>query len=84
MMMPFTRRRIFGGRMSDPKAQQILDALRRRPEEMTRKQIYDDVFARNISGDRMAEAFKLLFDAKFAVAKTEETGGRHAERWFAC
>src|SRR4029077_13890987 len=56
-------RRIFSGRMSDPKAQQILDALRRRPEGMTRKQIYDDVFERNISADRMAEAFKLLSDA---------------------
>jgi Protein of unknown function (DUF3987) len=77
-------RKLFGGRVSDPRAQQILDALRRRPEGMTRRQISEEIFGRNLSTDRISNALQLLLDAKLAVARTEATDGRSAERWFTC
>jgi hypothetical protein len=75
--------RFFGHRLTDSKAQKILDALRRKPEGMTRKQILDEVFARNISAEGLASALDLLLKSKLAYCKTEPTEGRSAERWFA-
>ena len=76
-------RRLFGDRLSDPRAQKILDALRRHPEGMTRKQILDEVFTRNISSDRLRAALQVLLDYKLAKRVIEPTEGKSAERWFA-
>ena len=76
-------RRLFGHRLSDSKAQKILEELRGRPQGMTRKQILDEIFGRSISVERLTSAFKVLLDVKLARYVIEPTGGRSAERWFA-
>ncbi len=75
--------RFFGQRLTDSKAQKILDALRQKPAGMTRKQILDEVFGRNLSAEALASALALLLKSKLAYCKAESTEGRTAERWFA-
>ena len=76
-------RRLFGRRASDPKAQKILNELRRRPEGMTRKQISEEIFERNLDSNRIDCALRQLLELKLAIVRIEPTGGRSAERWFA-
>jgi hypothetical protein len=76
-------RMLFGDRLSDLRAQKVWEALKARPEGMTRKMIFDEVFQKNIAAEALAYVFEALVKAGVAVCKTEETGGRRAERWFA-
>jgi hypothetical protein len=76
-------RRLFGHRVSDPRAQKILDELRKRPEGMTRRQISEEIFARNLTAERIVSALQMLLKFKLVYRKTESTNGRDAERWFA-
>jgi Protein of unknown function (DUF3987) len=76
-------RRLFGQRLSDPHAQKILEALRRRPEGMTRWQISEVVFSRNLSAQGIGSALRMLLELGLAFWKPESTNGRSAERWFA-
>jgi hypothetical protein len=76
-------RSFFGDRLSDSRAQKILDALKQKPAGMTRKQILDEVFGRNLSAEGLASALALLLKSKLAYCKAEPTEGRTAERWFA-
>jgi hypothetical protein len=73
---------LFGDRLADCNAQKIFDALRSQPEGMTRKQILDEVFQRNIDKRALDFAFKTLESLKVAYKQTEQTGGRPSERWF--
>jgi hypothetical protein len=73
---------LFGGRLADVNAQKILEALRSHPQGMTRKQILDEVFNRNISKEALALAFKNLQSVKGISKEIKETGGRPLERWF--
>jgi hypothetical protein len=75
--------RLFGSRLLDIKAQQILDELRRRPQGMTRREISDEIFGRNVSSERIATALRALLDIRLAYSKIEPTNGRDAEKWFA-
>ena len=74
---------LFGSRLSDPKADQILAALRLRPDGMTRQQISEEIFKRHVSADRISTALRLLKEFKLAYCKIEPTAGRNVERWFA-
>ena len=76
-------RKLFGDKLSDPKAQQILDELRRRSAGMTRQQIFDEIFGRNEKSSRIQVALDLLLRLKLVTRKSEPTAGRTAERWFA-
>jgi hypothetical protein len=76
-------RRFFGHRVSDPKAQKIFDELRKRPEGMTRRQISEEIFARNLTAERITFALQMLLKLKLAHRKTESTNWRDAERWYA-
>jgi hypothetical protein len=76
-------RRLFGHRVSDPKAQKILEVLRRRSEGLTRRQISDEVFGRNEKAERITVALRKLLELKLVFYRTEPTAKRDAERWFA-
>jgi hypothetical protein len=76
-------RGLFGHKLSDPRAQKILDELRRRPQGMTRWQISEEIFNRNLKTEQITAALQLLLELKLAYWKTEPTNGRDAERWFA-
>jgi Protein of unknown function (DUF3987) len=75
---------IFGDSLGDDVADEILSELRKRKEGMTRTEISDH-FGRHQSAGRIARALALLQRFGLAEQRTiEGTGGRPAERWFAC
>jgi hypothetical protein len=74
---------IFGDATGDPVADQIFEALRAAGKDgMTRTEI-SNLFGRNISSGRIAQALSLLLAAGRVRRKTQRTGGQQAERWFA-
>jgi Protein of unknown function (DUF3987) len=74
---------IFGDATGDPVADQILSALRAAGKDgMTRTEI-SNLFRRNMSSERIAQALSLLLAAGRVRSKKQETGGRQAERWYA-
>lgn len=74
---------IFGDSLGDPDADTLLEALRSAPEGLTRSEIRDGVFQRNKPSKRIKEILGTLAAANLAHARTEATGGRPAQRWFA-
>jgi hypothetical protein len=75
-------RYIFGSALGDPTADELLRALRSRPDGMTRTDIRDH-FGRNKSSDEIDRSLAVLYDAGSAVSRKDLTGGRSAEVWFA-
>lgn len=75
--------RLFKSKLTDPNAQKILEALQNRPEGMTRCQISEVVFSRNLRKLEIKSALRLLLQHKLAFWKSESTNGRDAEHWFA-
>lgn len=73
---------IFGNAVGDPVADEILQALKDKPEGMTRTEIRD-FFGRHQS-DKIGRALLLLQEKGLVRMEAEKTGGRSAERWFAC
>lgn len=75
-------RYIFGQRLGDPVADELLRALRQAPTGLTRTEIRD-WFGRNRKSHEIDRGLELL-DRQGLVHKTlEQTGTRPAERWFA-
>jgi hypothetical protein len=72
---------IFGNDMGDPVADEIMRALRGAPDGLTRTQIRD-MFSRHRSG-QASRALSTLLELGLTYSKSEETGGKPAERWFA-
>jgi hypothetical protein len=76
-------RYIFGDATGDPVADQIYNALRAAGKDgMTRTEI-SNLFGRNMSSERIAQALSLLLGARRVRRTTHKTGGRLAERWYA-
>ncbi|MBA3262347.1 MAG: DUF3987 domain-containing protein [Thermoleophilaceae bacterium] len=73
---------LFGASLGDPVADEILGALRRSPDGLTRTAIRE-LFGRHRSSGEIARALGLLQRHTLAYPRSEETGGRPAERWFA-
>jgi hypothetical protein len=74
---------IFGDATGDPVADQIFNALRAAGKDgMTRTKI-SNLFGRNMSSERIAQALNLLHAARRVRRKPQKTGGRQAERWYA-
>ena len=71
----------FGNRLADLNAQKIIEALRTHPDGMTRTEIWEGVFLRNIDKGTLDSAFASLDALGLAVKSQEETSGRTAERW---
>jgi hypothetical protein len=75
-------RYIFGDSLGDPVADTILAELRRKPKGMTKTDI-SNLFGRHKSAEELNRALGLLESYGLAHRKTEETGGRTKETWFA-
>jgi hypothetical protein len=74
---------IFGTSTGDRNADKIAVALTRAGRSgMTRTDISDEVFNKNLSRHDLAEALRLLNTAGLAKVVTEQTGGAPRERWF--
>lgn len=68
---------IFGDKTGDPVADKIVDEVRRRGE-LSQAQITLELFNRNVSAARIAQAVELLLDAQAIVATDRLTRGRTA------
>jgi hypothetical protein len=73
---------IFGESLGDPIADEILRALQRSPEGLSRTGI-SNLFGRNQGTDRIGAALGLLMRQGKASMDDKETEGRSAEVWFA-
>lgn len=73
-------RYIFGDAIGDRIADDILDALRRSPDGMTRTELRD-LFGRHESRTRITDALAALLRRDKVRRETEQTGGRPTERW---
>ena len=73
-------RYIFGDTLGDPVADEILRALRERPEGMTRTDLMQH-FARNLSSEQIGRALAVLARGNFAASMVEKATGRPTERW---
>ena len=74
---------IFGDSMGDPIVDEILRALRARPEGMTRTDI-SRLFGRNKAASEISRAIGALVERGLVRSEKEsESEGRPAERWFA-
>jgi VirE N-terminal domain. len=74
---------IFGTGTGNKNADRILAALRAAGHKgLTRLQITNEVFNRNVTRFEIDEALRLLHSLKLALRKLEGTATRPAERWF--
>jgi hypothetical protein len=74
--------RIFGDATGDPVADKIMEALKNKPEGLTRNEIRE-LFSRHRSSTRIAQALDHLLELKRVRSKSQATRGRPVERWFA-
>lgn len=73
-------RYIFGQRLGDPMADELLAVLRRRQEGMTRTEIRD-WFGRHRKSHEIERALGILARQRLAFPEECPSGGRHVERW---
>jgi len=73
---------VFGDRLADINAQKILEALKACSGGMTRTEIWEQVFNRNINGRAFDLALCTLETLGLSIKRSEGTAGRTAERWF--
>jgi hypothetical protein len=75
---------IFQTATGDRRADRILFALQAAGTAgMTKTEISERVFHRNVSSDALADALCVLRKSKLAIWRKESTGGAPCERWFA-
>jgi hypothetical protein len=72
-------RAIFGNTLGNYVADQILKALRKAPEGLTRNDLRD-LFGRHRSSEEIGGALQIL--GTLVECEKEDTGGRPVERWF--
>jgi hypothetical protein len=77
-------RRLFGGRIGDATADQLLAALKHaHPQGLTRTELSHRL-DRHKTSDEISRALALLADAQLARSEQDRSGpGRPAERWYA-
>jgi hypothetical protein len=76
-------RYVFGSALGDPVADEILRALRTRPEGLTRSDI-SALFKRHKDTVALGQALELLEREGLARREQQNTGGRPVEIWIAC
>jgi hypothetical protein len=76
-------RYVFADATGDPVADQILEALRASGKKGMTKTEISHLLGRNRSAARIDRALILLLSTGRARRKTQRTGGRQAEKWFA-
>jgi hypothetical protein len=73
---------IFGDTLGDPVADELLRALRRTPDGLTRTET-SHLFGRNLDARRIGRALETLLQYDLVRCQREETEGRPVERWYA-
>jgi hypothetical protein len=74
--------RIFGDKLGDPVADEVIRMLRGTPNGMTRNDLRE-AFGRNLKRGELERALGLLYEDNLASYCSEpSSGGRPAERWF--
>jgi hypothetical protein len=73
---------IYGDALGDPIADEILGALRRAADGMTRTEI-SGLFSRHVAAGKIAPALKRLEECGLATSTPRPTAGRPIEVWFA-
>ena len=73
---------VFGDALGDDVADRILEALRD-GKELSRTQIFSDLFGRHTPQGRVESALRLLASLNLARVETRPTDGRPVEVWFA-
>ena len=71
---------VFGDSTGNPDADQIIHALRRSSQGLSRTEI-SSLFGRHLSTARIGRALLTLHERNLAYPQVEETGGRPTERW---
>jgi hypothetical protein len=72
---------LFGAPLEeDPRAQKILEALTRAPKGLTRSDL-TNLFSRNITARQLDTSLATLLELELITSRTEQTGGREAQRW---
>jgi hypothetical protein len=74
-------RYLFDDTLTSPKAKRLLAVWRARPEGMTRREINDLVYKRNVPSRVITEVLESLKGLGVLICHPETTGGRAAERW---
>lgn len=72
---------IFGGTQQNPKVNRILEALRERPEGLSRSEL-SRLFTGHVTSAELELALGSLSEAGAAHMKEQPSGGRPTERWF--
>jgi hypothetical protein len=75
-------RHVFGERLGDSMADELLRLLRSTAGGLTRTDLMT-YFGRNQSSERIGRALGVLLRHRLARVERHETGGRPSERWFA-
>jgi hypothetical protein len=72
-------------KLDEPQVRKILRALRKNPNGLSRRQISDELFGRNLSSAKISEALECLRSLGLADSVTERIPGRGPNReiWFA-
>ncbi|WP_374713533.1 hypothetical protein [Symbiobacterium terraclitae] len=70
---------IFGNSVGDPVADQILEAVQRHPEGVSRTDLRD-LFQRNVSSQKISQAIELLRSCHLVRVESYPTGGRAVQR----
>jgi len=73
---------VFGDTVGDATADEILGALKRAPEGLSRTEISDGL-QRHRSGEEINRALGVLYEGGYAIYATVQTGGRPREVWYA-
>jgi hypothetical protein len=73
---------IFGTYTGDKNADKILAALRSVESGMTKTEISEKVFNRNLNSGTLSDALQVLRGSGHAGFRKETTGGAPSERWF--
>lgn len=78
-------RYIFGERVGNKNADQLLDALRKTENGLTRTEIYNDVFQKNLNVNEIKNALQILVESNLIERQIEqsENAKKQSERWFA-
>jgi hypothetical protein len=73
---------IFGAALENQVANQILKALGKAPQGLTRNDLRE-LFGRHRSSEEIGAALRILGERALVEFEKEDTGGRPVERWFA-
>ncbi|MCH7643405.1 MAG: DUF3987 domain-containing protein [Myxococcales bacterium] len=74
---------IFGNALGDPKADAALSLVRSAHDGISRSELGQQLFGKHARAEQLVQVLEVLRKSGLAEPRTERTGGRPTERWFA-